>query len=172
MSLDIKKSCSFQKLISLTTVVRPGCWYLKSEDAALNWYWCCRLVFCSDASPSTDPPITESVVLRHSGCRLFSSYNSCRYISESHNKMTNVVKPKKLDMNPNYFVTKSEINKKKLCRTRHLPLEAAGSYLATSSQGGRGWEQGIHPNLKVIAVPVLATILNYLKMIKKKNGNF
>jgi hypothetical protein len=29
MSLDIKKSCSFQILISLTTVVRPGYCHLK-----------------------------------------------------------------------------------------------------------------------------------------------
>jgi len=37
MSLDIKKSCSFQILISLATVVRPGYCHLKSEVAALNW---------------------------------------------------------------------------------------------------------------------------------------
>jgi len=43
MSLDIKKSCSFQILISLTTVVRPGYCHLKSEVAALCttviWNW-------------------------------------------------------------------------------------------------------------------------------------
>jgi len=37
MSLDIKKSCSFQILISLTTVVQPGYCHLKSEVAAFNW---------------------------------------------------------------------------------------------------------------------------------------
>jgi len=36
ISLDIKKSCSFQILVSLTTVVRPGYCHLKSEVAALN----------------------------------------------------------------------------------------------------------------------------------------
>jgi len=75
MSLDIKESCSLQILISLTTVVWPGYCHLKSEVAALDW---CH-VFWFDASPSTDLPITESVVLRHSGCQLFSSYHSCRY---------------------------------------------------------------------------------------------
>jgi len=75
MSLDIKKSCSFQKLISLTTVVRPGYCHLKSEVAAFN----CHVVFWSDASPSTALPITKSVVLQHSGCQLFSIYRSCRY---------------------------------------------------------------------------------------------
>jgi len=79
MSLDIKKSCSFQRIISLTTVVRPGYCHLKSEVAALNWCWCCQVVFCSDAPPSTDLPITESVVLQHSGCQLFCSYHSWRY---------------------------------------------------------------------------------------------
>jgi len=75
MSLDIKKSCSFQILVSLTTVVRPGCCHLKSEVAALN----CHVVFWSDAPPSTHLPITKSVVLQHSGCQLFSSYHSCSY---------------------------------------------------------------------------------------------
>jgi len=59
MSLDIKKSCSFQILISLTTVVQPGYCHLKSEVAARH------VVFWSDAPPSTDRPITESVVLQH-----------------------------------------------------------------------------------------------------------
>jgi len=55
MSLDIKKSCSFQILISLTKVVRPGYCNLKSEVAVLN----CHVVFWSDAPPSTDLPITN-----------------------------------------------------------------------------------------------------------------
>jgi len=76
MSLYIKKSSSFQILISLTTVVRPGYCHLKSEVTALNWYWCCHVVFWSDAPPSTDLPIMESVVLRHSGGQIFSSYHN------------------------------------------------------------------------------------------------
>jgi len=79
MSLDIKNSCSFQTLISLTAVVRPGYCHLKSEFAALNWCWCCHVVFWSDAPPSTDLPITKSVVLQHLGCQLCSSNYSCRY---------------------------------------------------------------------------------------------
>jgi len=75
MSLDIKKSCLFQLLISLTTVVRPGYCHLKSEVAALN----CHVVFWSNAPPSTDLPITKSVVLQHSGCQICSSYHSCSY---------------------------------------------------------------------------------------------
>jgi len=71
MSLDIKKSCSFQILISLTTVVWPGYCRLKSEVAALNLCWCCHVVFWSDAPPSTNLPIMESVVLRHLGCQLY-----------------------------------------------------------------------------------------------------
>jgi len=59
VSLDIKKSCSFQILISLTTVVRPGYCHLKSVVAALN----CHVVFCSDAPPSTYLPIRKSLVL-------------------------------------------------------------------------------------------------------------
>jgi len=51
MSLDIKKSRSFQILVSLTTVVRPGYCHLISEFAALK----CHVVFCSDA-----PPIYQS----------------------------------------------------------------------------------------------------------------
>jgi len=48
MSLDIEKSCSFQILISLTTVAQPGYCHLKSEVAALNWCWFCHvLVWCS-----------------------------------------------------------------------------------------------------------------------------
>jgi len=73
MSQDIKKSYSFQILISLTTVVRPWYCHLKSEVAALN----CHVVFWSDAPgliASTDLPITKSVVLQH--C---SSYHSCSY---------------------------------------------------------------------------------------------
>jgi len=54
-SLDIKKSCSFQILISLTTVVQPGNCHLKSEVAV-------GVVFWSDAPPYTYLPITESVV--------------------------------------------------------------------------------------------------------------
>jgi len=61
-------------LISLTTVVQLGYCHLKSEVAALNWCWYCVLFWCS-----TDPPITESVVLQHPGCQLWSSYHSCRY---------------------------------------------------------------------------------------------
>jgi len=49
----IKKSCSFQILISLTTEVWPGYCDLKSEVAALNWCWCCHVEFCYDAPPST-----------------------------------------------------------------------------------------------------------------------
>jgi len=75
MSQDIKKSCSFQILISLTTIVQPEYIHLKSEVAALNWCWCCHVVFWSDAPPSTYLPITESVVLQHPGCQLCSSYH-------------------------------------------------------------------------------------------------
>jgi len=38
-----------------------------------------HVVFWSDAPPSTDLPITESVVLQHLGCQLCSSNHSCRY---------------------------------------------------------------------------------------------
>jgi len=73
MALYNRKSCSFQILISLTTVVRPG--HLKSEVAALN----CHVVFWSDAPPSTNLPITKSVVLQHPSCQRCSSYHNCRY---------------------------------------------------------------------------------------------
>jgi len=112
MSLDIMKSCSFQILISLTTVVRPGYCHLKSEVAALDWCWCCQVVFCSDASPSTDLPITDSVVLR--GIRVASSSlvttAADKNVSESDKKCLTLGNQKILDMNPKYFVTKSEIN--------------------------------------------------------------
>jgi len=78
MSLDIKKSCSFQILMSLTTVVQPGYCHFK-------WSWSPRLMLMlsccvwSNAPPSIDLPITKSVVLQHPGCQLYYSYHSCRY---------------------------------------------------------------------------------------------
>ena len=42
------------------------------------------------------------------------------------------------------------------------------AYLATSSQGGVGGDTLLYSNLKVIAVPVLATILHMVTLI---NGN-
>jgi len=116
MSLENKKSCSFKIRISQTTIVQPGYCHSKSEVAALNWCWCCHVVFWSDAPPLTHLPITESV-LQDPGCQLCSSYYSCRY--------------KVLD-----------------------------KYLATSSQGRGGGDTPLYSNLKVIAVPVLATILH------------
>jgi len=53
--------------------------FKKWSCSPLNWCWCCHVVFCSDAPPSTDLPITKSVVLQHLGCQLCSSYHSCRY---------------------------------------------------------------------------------------------
>jgi len=50
-----------QILISLTTVVQPGYCHLKSKVTALNWCWCCHVVFWSDAPPSTYLPITKCV---------------------------------------------------------------------------------------------------------------
>jgi len=51
-----------------------------------------NVVFCSDAPPSTDLPITESVVLR----QLFSSYHSCRYnVSDWIKKCLTLRNPKK-----------------------------------------------------------------------------
>jgi len=77
-------------------------------------------VFWSDAPPSTDLPITKSVVLQHLGCQLCSA-------------ATNVSDKTFLD---------------------------PAAYLATSSQGGGGGLTPLYSNLKVIAVPVLATILH------------
>jgi len=45
-SLDIKNACSFQTLISLTTVVRPAYCHLKSEVAALQLMLSCCVLVC------------------------------------------------------------------------------------------------------------------------------
>jgi len=52
MSLDIKKSCSFQILISLKTVVQPGYCHLKSE--LMLMLSCCVLFWCSALHRSTN----------------------------------------------------------------------------------------------------------------------
>jgi len=59
MSLDIDKSCSFQILISLTTVVRPGDCHLKSEVAALNWCWCCHVASSALVTTAADTNVSD-----------------------------------------------------------------------------------------------------------------
>jgi len=56
MSLDIKESCSFQLLMSLTTVVRPGYCDLKSEVATLIDVDIVKLCFVLMRHP---PPIYQ-----------------------------------------------------------------------------------------------------------------
>jgi len=74
-------------------------------------------VLWSDAPPSTDLPITKSVVLQHPGCQLCSSYHSCSY-------------------------------------------KNFGSWSLSDNleSGDTGGDTLLYSNLKVIAVPFLATI--------------
>ena len=111
MSPDIKKSCSFQILISLTTVVWLGYCHLKSGLAALNWCWCCHFVFWPDAPPSTYRPITKSVVFRDPGCQLCSNLT---YPNSSRIKMSNVTKSKRPRYNSEIRCDKVR-NKTRIC---------------------------------------------------------